>query len=107
MKLIKKILSIQDNPNSKLGRQWLWIPKFSLTPTLNISLELQLTRFEGKELTPPKTVGSYSLLFYRPKKWRIESNHIQYDGPNCLWQLGPIGISRCGLGECSTCSESQ
>ena len=104
MNLFKKIFHIQDTPDSSYGREWRWWITTSSTPTYSISLELQLIRWKGK-LEEPRAVGMYSLLFYlKPSQWKIESVHIYYDGPNCHWQFGPIGISRSGFGDCEKCN---
>jgi hypothetical protein len=106
-RLMKKVLYTQDAPDSIYGREWRWWPTISSKPTLNLSIEFQLTKWEGKP-QPPSMIGAYNLLLYwNPLLWKIESFHQYYDGPNCHWQFGPIGFSRNGLATCSECSSNK
>lgn len=106
LKLVRKILHVQDDPSSRHGREWRWWPLCQwdeVDKRLYLGVELQLIRWQGKEC-PPRVVGDYTItIFCQRKSWRRETWHMYYDGRHCIWQFGPIAFGRHGLGSCEKC----
>lgn len=114
-KIIEKLLyeeEIPGTPTAIYNRRWRWWLTYT-TWRLNTSngsrwgflfgFERQLIQFEGKPVVPPLPVqGLYMQV--RPFEWRLGADHIYYDGPHCLYMLGPFWLTNEFNSTCKECA---
>jgi hypothetical protein len=82
-----------DAPGEGFARRWCWgISLYAKAGVFVIDVGRFLTQFEGEPMEP-KIVASVGLQF-RPFDWQLGQEHIYYDGPHCIYKLGPFWFAR-------------
>lgn len=88
----------------KMNRRWVCGPSIWLFETgFEIGFGRYLIQYEGKPCVPPVLVAHGGIQF-RPFEWKLEQEHIYYDGPHCLYMFGPVWFNRSWWTLCKKCS---
>lgn len=86
-------------------RGWCWYPVISFRLLWwEIGFEQRLVMWKGKKARGEPIYGKALILKLDPREWKIEQDHIWYDGPHCWYQFGPFCYRKHGLYNCARCS---
>lgn len=76
-----------------LKRMWMYMPTIHWwNGRINIGVELELVQYEGKPCEPRPVQSFIFGLVIFPWKWKFGQEHMYYDGPHCMYDLGPFSL---------------